>query len=772
MGLEYGKREPTSQESLFAKLVGALLILMAVYAVGNLIYSVTTDEDIQTAIDGPDHIGLGAEVRLIDPQPNVTNQERFFVDVRLNQTANQLGLEDGDLLVKIGDVELNPKTQTEDEVAGIFNQVFTQAALDGQTSITIEVARYGADIVFDTTEPVGEVVAFDLEVPTDVNEAVASANVLELQFPVEVDLRDEFAMSVDYLEPLEIGSFYALYPASDGPSSEIQDGSQIIRIDDDEISPATHTLDEVKTLALDEGVALSDEDFEIELEYAEFLKTTDEPRVVDTKINKQVAPILFLALIDTFGFVVPFLTFFLAFAFAKVGLGIFKYDISAARWALVIFMWLVVGLVIDGARLFWLGGKGGSFLNTDPFDLGEAITAIVPYLIVSIPMIFSYFWLSSVANDIFIGEENLTQRNNRFAWTLLVPTLAILTLVAARPLEQTFVKSLTDETFGTSRPSRFVGLDNYEKLLTFRIVTVDCKLDEDANGNEVCARSSGVKEKIQWDRSYYESADYTKDTGEIRFQEAFVIGKPFQGDDDGKQTAYKIIAKDSEFIQGFVNTVHFALIAVTLELLLGLIIALVVNTQFAGRGLMRTAMLVPWAIPTVVSAALWEVILRPDQTGIANKFLLDVGLVSENQAWLIETGPWMNSIIAVDVWKTSPFMALLILAGLQTIPGDLYEAASVDGAGKIRQFFSITLPLLRPTIAVALVFRTLDSLRVFDVFQVLLDPTRPSMATYNFTTLVDGQREAGYASAIGVLIFLFILIFTVIYVRFVGIENE
>lgn len=187
---------------------------------------------------------------------------------------------------------------------------------------------------------------------------------------------------------------------------------------------------------------------------------------------------------------------------------------------------------------------------------------------------------------------------------------------------------------------------------------------------------------------------------------------------------------------------------------------------------MRTAMLVPWAIPTVVSAALWQVILRPDQTGIANKLLLDIGLISSNQSWLVDTGPWMKSIIAVDVWKTSPFMALLILAGLQTIPKDLYEAAAVDGAGKIRQFFQITLPLLRPTIAVALIFRTLDSLRIFDLFQVLLDPTRPSMATYNFTTLVDGQRQAGYASAIGVLIFIFILIFTVLYVRFVGIENE
>jgi trehalose/maltose transport system permease protein len=196
-----------------------------------------------------------------------------------------------------------------------------------------------------------------------------------------------------------------------------------------------------------------------------------------------------------------------------------------------------------------------------------------------------------------------------------------------------------------------------------------------------------------------------------------------------------------------------------------------VNSSFKGRGLMRAAMLVPWAIPTVVSAVLWQTMLRGDQTGIFNKLLMDLGLLSQPKQWFSSTGPWMNSIIAVDVWKTAPFMALLLLAGLQVIPGDLYEAASVDGASKVRQFFSITLPMLRPTIAVALIFRTLDALRVFDVFQVLLDTTRPSMATYNYNQLVL-TRQDGYASSVGVMIFIFIFIFTVLYVRFVGIERE
>jgi trehalose/maltose transport system permease protein len=198
---------------------------------------------------------------------------------------------------------------------------------------------------------------------------------------------------------------------------------------------------------------------------------------------------------------------------------------------------------------------------------------------------------------------------------------------------------------------------------------------------------------------------------------------------------------------------------------------MVVNSSFKGRGLMRVAMLVPWAIPTVVSAVLWQTMLRGDQTGIFNKLLMDLGLLDKPEQWFSTTGPWMSSIIAVDVWKTAPFMALLLLAGLQIIPGDLYEAASVDGASKVRQFFSITLPLLRPTIAVALIFRTLDALRAFDVFQVLLDTTRPSMATYNYNQLVL-TRADGYASAVGVMIFIFIFIFTLVYVRFVGIERE
>ncbi|NDJ85076.1 MAG: sugar ABC transporter permease, partial [Chloroflexi bacterium] len=131
---------------------------------------------------------------------------------------------------------------------------------------------------------------------------------------------------------------------------------------------------------------------------------------------------------------------------------------------------------------------------------------------------------------------------------------------------------------------------------------------------------------------------------------------------------------------------------------------------------------------------------------------MDLNIIGLPEAWLTRVDLQLPSAIMVDVWKTSPFMALLLLAGLQTIPADLYEAASVDGANRFHQFRHITLPLLRPTIGVALVFRTLDALRVFDLFNVLFGRAQLTMATYNYETLVGNQQD-GYASAVGVLIF-------------------
>ncbi len=217
-------------------------------------------------------------------------------------------------------------------------------------------------------------------------------------------------------------------------------------------------------------------------------------------------------------------------------------------------------------------------------------------------------------------------------------------------------------------------------------------------------------------------------------------------------------------------TILFSAGSVSLELLFGLGIALVVNSKFPGRSLMRTAMLVPWAIPTAVSSQMWNWMYN-DVFGVVNDlFFRVIPLLPEKIAWTANTSTALWALIAVDVWKTTPFMALLLLAGLQLIPADVYEAASVDGATGWRQFTSITLPLLRPAIVVALIFRTLDALRVFDLFWIMTK-NMDTMSTLNRKNLVDFQK-LGYGSTISVAIFFVIAIFVLLYVTLIFREEE
>ena len=227
---------------------------------------------------------------------------------------------------------------------------------------------------------------------------------------------------------------------------------------------------------------------------------------------------------------------------------------------------------------------------------------------------------------------------------------------------------------------------------------------------------------------------------------------------------YRTLWHDTIFRNAVWETIKFTLITVAFEFVLGMIIALVVNSSFKGRGAMRAVMLVPWAIPTVVAAQMWKWMFD-DVYGVINDAGVRLHLLSHSRAWISEPSTALASVCAVDIWKTTPFVALLLLAGLQVIPGDLYEAASVDGASKLQQFWRITLPLLRPAILVALIFRTLDALRVFDVFYVFFGnrPDTQTMAIYAQSTIV-GDGHVGYGSAISVAIFLIIAVFVIIYV--------
>ena len=228
--------------------------------------------------------------------------------------------------------------------------------------------------------------------------------------------------------------------------------------------------------------------------------------------------------------------------------------------------------------------------------------------------------------------------------------------------------------------------------------------------------------------------------------------------------------QDPDFRQALWNTLKFTVVSVSLETVLGLAIALIIHSNFRGRGLVRTAILIPWAIPTVVSAKMWQWMLN-DVYGVINVLGVKLGLLSQKVAFLARPELLLPSIIAVDVWKTTPFMALLLLAGLQMIPEELYEAASIDGASRWQQFWSITLPLLTPALVVALIFRTLDALRVFDVVFVMsgVNPATRTLAVYNRQTLVDFQ-DLGYGSAISVAILVIIFAFVLLYMRTVGKE--
>jgi multiple sugar transport system permease protein len=235
---------------------------------------------------------------------------------------------------------------------------------------------------------------------------------------------------------------------------------------------------------------------------------------------------------------------------------------------------------------------------------------------------------------------------------------------------------------------------------------------------------------------------------------------------------YSTALQSSEFWDAFKTTFIFTGASVLLELVLGVAMAIAMHSAFKGRGVLRTVVLVPWAILTVVTAITWRSIFEPD-LGFANTVLKALHLPGGHTVWLGQRPEALIVMIFADVWKTAPFMALLVLAGLQVIPDDIYEAAKVDGSTAWQRFTKITLPLLRPAILVALIFRTLDALRVFDVFYVLVGgaASTQTMAIYDQYQIVTAG-EVGYGAAISVAIFLIISVFVVIYVTFLRIEEQ
>lgn len=300
------------------------------------------------------------------------------------------------------------------------------------------------------------------------------------------------------------------------------------------------------------------------------------------------------------------------------------------------------------------------------------------------------------------SEPSLQQQRARAAFWFLAPMLVMLAFVAAWPLFRSIMLSFTDASADNifNGDWSWVGFQNY---LEMRV----------------------------------------RDSGEVR---------------------WRGVLSDPDWWNAVWNTVRFSFVSVTLETMMGLLVALVLNAEFRGRAFVRAAILVPWAIPTIVSAKMWGWMLN-DQYGIINSILLNIGLIDTPIAWTARPDTSMIAVLIVDVWKTTPFMALLMLAGLQMVPRDMYEAARLDGIHPVKVFWRVTLPLLRPAIMVAVIFRLLDALRIFDLIYVLT-PRSEGTVTMSVMSFQNIREFGDYAegSAQSSILFAIIAVFVALYI--------
>lgn len=233
---------------------------------------------------------------------------------------------------------------------------------------------------------------------------------------------------------------------------------------------------------------------------------------------------------------------------------------------------------------------------------------------------------------------------------------------------------------------------------------------------------------------------------------------------------YSHIFTDQRLFDALAHTVFFTLISVAIEFIIGLALAMVMNQAVRGIGLIRAGALIPWAIPTAVSALMWSY-LYDGSNGIVSHIFAQLGLIPSSETMLL-TGPGaMWAAILTDVWKTTPYMALLLLAGLQVIDKGLYESSSIDGANQMQTFFKITLPLLKPSILVAVLFRALDAFRVYDLIAVLTGGgpggSTETLSVYAYKTMFS-QMNFGYGSVIVMFMFVCVLIIATLFIKVLG----
>ncbi|MDQ0484299.1 carbohydrate ABC transporter permease [Guptibacillus hwajinpoensis] len=409
-------------------------------------------------------------------------------------------------------------------------------------------------------------------------------------------------------------------------------------------------------------------------------------------------------------------------------------------------------------------------------------------------------------------------------YLLVAPALILILAISIWPVIQSFYFSLFDLQLNEPTKSEVhldyqIDLDRYLQNFPFLVGAIDSEIDKGNSSEELTTIKStlenldeGIKEKpeaqenydtinakldnfenVPADMKYIEieedvAQEFTTSVKEINADLRTINenGNLEQGDKIvGLSSALTEIVVEPNFVgfehykenltdqrmwRSLWNTSVFTFISVLAELILGLAIALLINKAFIGRGLIRASILIPWAVPTAVAALMWK-FLYDGQNGIVAKIFEDVGLVDRMAMLLTTDTGAMFSVIFADVWKTTPYMALLLLAGLQTISGSLYEAASIDGANKWKQFVTITLPLLKSSLLVALLFRTLDAFRVFDLIFVLTGGgpanSTETISMYAYT-LMFKQTNFGEGSAISVVVFICVAIISGIFIKLLG----
>jgi multiple sugar transport system permease protein len=314
-------------------------------------------------------------------------------------------------------------------------------------------------------------------------------------------------------------------------------------------------------------------------------------------------------------------------------------------------------------------------------------------------------------------------------------------------------------------------LDTYDAYMLENVATSDMQSVVSLDGDSL-KYVTDMKDTLilELEKLYgYDEPFYSKDDmfAVVSELETAIIQSNFSGLDN-----FKDVVTDKRVHATITFTLIFTFVSVFLELCLGMMLALIMNKALMGRGLIRTISLIPWAIPTSVAALMWSY-LYDGSSGIVAHTFASIGLISEPTQLLLSAKGALGAIIIADVWKTTPYMALLLLAGLQVISNSLYESSSLDGATKLQQFRYITLPLLKPSIFVALLFRTLDAFRVFDLIYVLTGGgpggTTESISLYAYKVMF-AQTRFGYGSAMVLIMAIAVGLITLAYIKILNVK--